>query len=70
MSTTLDAIYEPGLLRLAGPLPFPTHTRVRVSVELLPPEGDRQAWLNQGESTLKRVWDNDADDVYNELLAR
>lgn len=70
MSTTLDAIYEPGLLRLAGTLPFPSHSRVRVRVELLPAEGERQAWLDQSEATLKRVWDNDADDVYNELLTR
>ncbi len=31
---------------------------------------ERAAWLAQSERRLREVWDNDADDVYNELLAR
>ena len=28
------------------------------------------AWLAQSERRLREVWDNDADDVFNELLTR
>ncbi len=31
---------------------------------------ERAAWLTQSERRLREVWDNDADDVYNELLTR
>ena len=31
---------------------------------------ERAAWLAQSERRLREVWDNEADDVYNELLAR
>ena len=70
MSTTVDAIYEIGHLRLLTPLPLPEHTRVRVSIELTDDVCDRDAWLNQSQQTLATTWDNDADDVYNELLTR
>lgn len=68
MTTAIDAIYEAGLLRPLQPLALPEHTRVRVSVETLPADdAERQAWLAQGERRLREVWDNDADDVFNEL---
>jgi predicted DNA-binding antitoxin AbrB/MazE fold protein len=70
MSTTVDAIYEIGHLRLLAPLPLPEHTRVRISIELTDDDCDRDAWLNQSQQTLATLWDNDADDVYNELLTR
>ena len=70
MTTAVDAIYEGGLLRLLQPLALPEHTRVRLSVEPLPEDSDRAAWLAQSECRLRQVWDHDADDVYNELLTR
>ena len=27
-------------------------------------------WMTLGESSLRKVWDNEEDDVYNELLKR
>ncbi len=30
---------------------------------------ERAVWLAQSERRLREVWDNEADDVYNELLA-
>lgn len=67
----MTAIYSDGVLRLPGPLPLPGGTEVRVTIEA-PPAGDaeRAAWLKQSEQALARTWDNDADDVFNELLAR
>ena len=29
---------------------------------------DRQYWLSASERSLKNVWDNEQDEVYNELL--
>jgi predicted DNA-binding antitoxin AbrB/MazE fold protein len=70
MSTTVEAIYEIGHLRLLAPLPLPEHTRVRVSIETADDGIDREAWLKHSQQTLATLWDNDADDVYNELLTR
>lgn len=67
--TTLEAIYEAGQLRLLQHLALPQHTRVRVRVETAGDDEERGEWLAVGEQSLLKVWDNDADDVYNELLA-
>jgi predicted DNA-binding antitoxin AbrB/MazE fold protein len=67
MITTVDAIYENGKLVLQQPLPLPEHTHVRVTVDS---DVERDAWLKLSEESLKKVWDNDADDVFNELLQK
>lgn len=68
MNATVDAIYEAGQLRLLEKVGLPEHTRVRVCIEALPPDDERREWLAQSERTLSKVWENDADDVYNALL--
>jgi len=45
MTTAVEAIYERGLLRLLQPLALPEHTHVRLSVETLPDDPERAAWL-------------------------
>ena len=70
MTTAVEAIYEDGMLRLLQPLALPEHTHVRLSVETLPDDPERAAWLAQSERRLREVWDNEADDVFNELLTR
>lgn len=70
MSTTLEAVYEDGLLRLASPLPLPNHARVTVTVETLEEDAARQAWLKMSEAVLAKTWDNPADDVFNALLQK
>ena len=67
MTTIVDAIYENGKLVLQQPLPLPEHARVRVTVES---DLERAAWLKLSEESLKHVWDNDADDIFNELLQK
>ena len=67
MTTTVEAIYEGGVLRPLQPLALPEHARVHVSVETMPEDPERAAWLAQSERRLREVWENDADDVFNEL---
>jgi len=67
MTTTVEAIYEHGKLLLPEPLALPEKAHVRVTIES---DVEREAWLKLSETSLKRVWDNEADDVFNELLAK
>ena len=67
MTTTVDAIYENGKLVLPRPLSLPEKSPVRVTIES---DVEREGWLKLSEESLARVWDNDADDVYNELLKK
>ena len=67
MTTTVEAIYEHGKLLLPAPLSLPEKSRVRVTIESDP---DRAAWLRLSEESLAKAWDNDADDVFNELLKK
>jgi predicted DNA-binding antitoxin AbrB/MazE fold protein len=67
MTTTVDAIYEHGKLVLPRPLSLPEKSHVRVTIESDP---EREAWLKLSEESLTKVWDNDADDVFNELLKK
>ena len=70
MTTAVEAIYENGVLRPLQPLALPEHAHVRLSVETLPDDADRATWLAQSERRLREVWDNAADEVFNELLTR
>jgi predicted DNA-binding antitoxin AbrB/MazE fold protein len=67
MITTVDAVYEDGKLVLQQPLPLPEHARVRVTIDS---DLEREAWLKLSEESLKKVWDNTADDVFNDLLKK
>ena len=68
MRTTVDAVYENGKLVLPRPLSLPERSHVRMTIE----SGDteREAWLQLSEKALTKVWDNEADDVFNELLSK
>lgn len=67
MTTTVDAIYEGGKLLLPRPLLLPERSHVRVTIES---DIEREAWLKLSEESLQRVWENPADDVFNELLKK
>ena len=67
MTTTVEAIYENGKLLLSQPLALPEKSHVRVTIESEP---ERDAWLKLSETSLMSVWDNEADDVFNELLKK
>ena len=68
MTTTVDAIYEHGKLTLPQPLALPEKSHVRVTIES--DDAERENWLKLSESSLMKTWDNDADDVFNELLKK
>ncbi len=61
----VDAVYENGKLLLSEPLSLPEKSHVRVTIES---DTEREAWLELSEEALTKTWDNDADDVFNELL--
>ena len=67
MTRTVEAIYEQGRLRLSQPLALPENTHVRVTIEC---DTEHEAWMKLSETSLLKTWDNDADDVYNELLKK
>jgi predicted DNA-binding antitoxin AbrB/MazE fold protein len=67
MTTTVDAIYENGVLTPVKALNIPERTQVKLTIET---DAERAAWLKASEDSLMKTWDNDADDVFNELLDR
>jgi predicted DNA-binding antitoxin AbrB/MazE fold protein len=67
MTTTVEAIYEDGVLKLAKPLSLADKTPVKVTIQT---DIEREAWLKASQDSLMKVWDNDADDIFNELLKR
>ena len=69
MRNAIEAVYEKGLLRPLEPLELAENARVLVSIEAVESEDvERAAWLAQSQQRLMEVWDNAADDVFNELL--
>jgi predicted DNA-binding antitoxin AbrB/MazE fold protein len=68
--STVEAIYENGMLKLANPLPFKEKASVFVTIQTKtdPEESERRAWLAKSEEALMKAWDNPDDDVFNELL--
>ena len=73
MTTTVEAIYEDGVLKLSRRLPLPEKTHVKVTIDSgTAPCADmeRSAWLKLSEDPLTATWANPDDDVFNELLQR
>jgi predicted DNA-binding antitoxin AbrB/MazE fold protein len=73
VTTTVEAVYEKGTLRLPSPLPLPEQAHVWVTIQTggaQAPEAERAAWLRLSEEALTRTWDNPDDDVFNELLTK
>jgi predicted DNA-binding antitoxin AbrB/MazE fold protein len=73
MTTTVEAIYEDGVLKLPQRLPLPEKARVKVTIDSGPArreDVERSAWLKVSEAALSATWDNADDDVFNELLQR
>lgn len=67
MTTTVEAICDNGKLLLSHPLSLPEKSHVRVTIEA---DTEREAWRKLSEESLIKLWENDADDVFNELLKK
>ena len=72
MTTKVEAHYRDGKLILPNPLPIPDNTLVRLTIETDGdhPDATRSAWLKVSEESLRSVWDNENDDVFNDLLTK
>ena len=73
MTTTVEAIYDNGVLRLSHPLPLKDNTQVVVRIQSKEDQSEteeRQAWLRLSEERLTAAWSDPADDIFNELLDR
>jgi predicted DNA-binding antitoxin AbrB/MazE fold protein len=73
MTTTVEAIYEDGVLKLSRRLPLPEKAHVKVTIDsgrVAGEDTERSAWLKLSEEALTATWENPADDVFNELLQR
>ena len=70
MTTTLEAVYEGGVLKLPVRLPLPekAHVRVTIRTETEEVDEERTGWLLLSEEALTKTWANFDDDVFNELL--
>jgi predicted DNA-binding antitoxin AbrB/MazE fold protein len=70
MTTTVEAIYENGTLKLPCLLPLEEMAHVQVTIQSearVEEVGEREAWLKKSEENLTKAWDNPTDDIFNEL---
>src|SRR3974377_1532960 len=73
MTTTVEALYEDGMLKLPRRLPLPEKAHVKVTIDSGTAEGEdteRGAWLKLSKDALTATWANPDDDVFNEILQR
>jgi predicted DNA-binding antitoxin AbrB/MazE fold protein len=73
MTTTVEAIYEDGVLKLPRKLPLPEKVHVKVTIDsgtAVCEDIERSAWLKLSEEALTAAWENPDDNVFNELLQR
>ena len=72
MTTTVEAHYRDGKLNSAESLPIPENILVRLTIETVGdrPDAVRTAWLKVSEEPLPSVWDNQGDDIFNDLLTQ
>ena len=61
-------MYENGKLLLPKPLSIPEKSHVRVTIESN--DSEREAWLKLSEESLTKIRNNEADDLFNELLSQ
>jgi hypothetical protein len=64
MFNTVRAVVKEGQIRLLEKLELPEGTEVLVT----PLVDDSAFWLGVSQSALDKIWDNEEDDVYAELL--
>ena len=66
MMNTVKAIFKQGRIELLEQVDIPEGTEVLVTIL----SDEAEFWLRAGESSLASVWDNEEDDIYEQLLKR
>jgi predicted DNA-binding antitoxin AbrB/MazE fold protein len=66
MVDTVKAIVREGKIELLEHVDIPEGTEVLVTIR----SDDTEFWLRGSEASLASVWDNEEDDVYEQLLKR
>jgi hypothetical protein len=61
------AVIRDGKIELLEPLDLPDGTMVIVTTPM-ETETDAEFWRDASASTLNKIWNNDKDDIYAELL--
>lgn len=65
MLDTLWAVVREGKIELLEDVEVPEGTRVLVT---LLPDDNAEFWVKMSQTSLDKIWDNPADDVYEKLL--
>ena len=66
MMNTVKAVVREGRIQLLEQVNIPDGTEVLVTIL----SNEAEFWLQASESSLAVVWDNEEDDVYEQLLKR
>ena len=66
MMNTVKAIVREGRIELLEQVDIPEGAEVLVTIL----SNEAEFWLRASESSLASVWDNEEDDVYEQLLKR
>jgi hypothetical protein len=67
MLNTARAIIKQGRVELLNPIEIPEGTEVLVTFNV---PDDKDFWLGVSQSALDKIWNNPADDIYEQLLTR
>jgi predicted DNA-binding antitoxin AbrB/MazE fold protein len=66
MMNTVKAIFKEGRIELLEQVDIPEGTEVLVTILA----NEAEFWLRASESSLALVWDNEEDNIYEQLLKR
>jgi hypothetical protein len=66
MQNTARAVVHDGKIQLVDEMELPEGTQLIVT--RVSEDEDRAFWLAATQSSLDKIWNNSADDVYEELL--
>ncbi len=66
MLNTVKAVMKDGKVELLEQIDIPEGSAILVTVLA----DDMEFWLKASQRSLESIWDNDADDTYDQLLNR
>ena len=66
MMNTVKAIFKEGRIELLEQVDIPEGTEILVTIL----SDEEEFWLRASESSLASAWDNEEDDIYEQLLKR